>query len=116
MGILVPVEIAITKISFLQKSSTNLSVPWVSLTCALTTSITGLIVGRIIYVSRQIRLGTDYTDVISLLVESAAPLSISGIAFAICLAKGSVAIVPLADVWGALAVRSFQKFLCLYLN
>ncbi|PPQ70119.1 hypothetical protein CVT26_013404, partial [Gymnopilus dilepis] len=43
MGILVPVEIAITKISFLQKSSTNLSVPWVSLTCALTTSITGLI-------------------------------------------------------------------------
>lgn len=67
--------------------------------------MTGLIIGRIRYIAHQTRLGTDYTGIISILVESAAPLSLSGIAFAVCVAKGPLGFVPLANVWAALAVR-----------
>ncbi|KAF8880098.1 hypothetical protein CPB84DRAFT_1656811, partial [Gymnopilus junonius] len=108
MGILVPVEIGVSHTSFFAKPSTNFSIAWISLTCTLTTTMTGLIIGRILYVAYETRLATDYTGVISMLVESAAPLSVAGIAFAVCVAKGSLGFVPLADVWGALAVFSPQ--------
>lgn len=105
MGIFVPVEIAMADIPFFSKSPANFSIPWISLTCGLNTTLTGLIIGRILYIAHETRLGTNYTGIIAMLIESAAPLSISGIAFAVCAAKSTPGFVPVSNIWATLAVR-----------
>ncbi|PPQ73987.1 LOW QUALITY PROTEIN: hypothetical protein CVT26_006356 [Gymnopilus dilepis] len=113
MGIAVPVSLANSQHTFLPKYSTKFSVPWAALQCSVTTILTSLIVGRILYVSRHMRnagyrLSKDFTGVIALLVEAALPLSVCGIAFAAFVARGFYLTVPVAHVWGMLVAISPQ--------
>ena len=111
MGITVPVALARSRVSFLHSPSTKFSIPWVSLECSLTALLTLLIVGRILYVvhdmkAQGVHLHSDYTGVVAILVEAAIPLSLSGMVFAVCIARNLAATVPFACIWGLLVVRT----------
>ncbi|PPQ79109.1 hypothetical protein CVT26_004094 [Gymnopilus dilepis] len=116
MGITVPVALARSHASFLHSPSTKFSIPWVSLECSLTALLTLLIVGRILYVvhdmkTQGVHLHSDYTGVVSVLVEAAIPLSLSGMVFAVCIARNLAATVPFACIWGLLVAIAPQSII-----
>ncbi|KDR83274.1 hypothetical protein GALMADRAFT_877005 [Galerina marginata CBS 339.88] len=108
MGVTVPIEIAISNTTFLSKPSTNFSIPWISLVTIVNTTLTALIIGRIVYVAHKTKSNSDYTGLVSMLIESALPLSLVGIAFAVCVAQSSLPTVPLAMVLGTFVAISPQ--------
>ncbi|PPR00916.1 hypothetical protein CVT26_015526 [Gymnopilus dilepis] len=105
------VETAHPEAPFYLAQSTNFSVPWISIASGLNTLLTALIVGRILYVSRQNNTLSYYTGVIAILVESAIPLALSGIAFVICMALNLIENLALASIMGALNILCPQAII-----
>ena len=103
-GILVPIETALPNVTFFAKQSTSFSIPWITVTCTLNGILTSLIIARILYVSHKAKSTSSYTGVIAILVESAIPFSLVGIAFAICVGRNFTPSVTLAAVYGILGV------------
>ena len=89
---------------------TNFSVPWISMGSALNAILTAMIVGRIIYVSRQLNTSSQYTGVIAILVESAIPLALTGVAFVITMHTNAIESLALASIMGALNVSCLEAF------
>jgi len=111
------VQSALPNANFFQKSTTNFSVPWISLTSALNLLVTGLIAGRILYMGHKygrVLSKTNsshynpYTGVIAIIVESALPLSIVGIIFSVALKKGSPIAIFFAITFGAFTALAPQ--------
>lgn len=107
------IQSAVPNANFFQKSTTNFSVPWISLSSGLNIIVTALIAGRILYVrykyGRVLSQASghstfSYTGVVAILVESALPLSIVGIIFSIFLSKGLSSAIFLAVTDGACIV------------
>lgn len=110
MGLFFIVGTAIPNATFFLEQTTNFSVPWISLGTSLNVILTGLIVGRIFYASRQVH-SSNYTGVVAILVESAIPLSLSGIAFVITMRANVIESFPLATLNGSLNVLCPQAII-----
>lgn len=106
MGIFFIVGTAIPDAVFFSGRAGNFAVPWISVATALTTILTGLLVGRILYVSRRLNFSSDYTGVVAIIVESAIPLALGNLAFVIANATpgGSIIALPLSSIMAALDV------------
>ncbi|TFK71054.1 hypothetical protein BDN72DRAFT_895911 [Pluteus cervinus] len=107
LAIISVVQSALPGSSFLARPTINFAVPWISLACAFNASVTALIAGRIIYMqklmSRSIsqELKKTYTTVIAILVESALPFTVLGIALAVLLGVDSPGTLSLSIIWGS---------------
>jgi len=106
MGIFFVVGTALPDAALFLGGAGSFAVPWISVATALTTILTGLLVGRILYVSRQLNFSSDYTGVIAIIVESAIPLALGNLAFVISNAVpgGSVVAIPLSSIMPALDI------------
>ena len=113
LSIISLVQSALPNATFFQQSTTNFSVPWISLTSALNILVTGLIVGRILYMGHKYgrvlsqinRHSTSpYTGLIAIIVESELPLSILGIIFSVVLKKELSIEIAIAITYGAFMV------------
>ncbi|KDR72353.1 hypothetical protein GALMADRAFT_143195 [Galerina marginata CBS 339.88] len=104
LGIFGLAEGTIHDATFTVKQINNFTVSWVALAAALNTMLTGLIVGRIIYISRGNKSYWRYTGVIAILVESAVPMTLAGIAFVATMLTNSIEAFSLSAIVGALNV------------
>ncbi|KDR66736.1 hypothetical protein GALMADRAFT_216826 [Galerina marginata CBS 339.88] len=104
MGIFFIVATAVPDAAFF--SATNFAVPWISIATTLMIILTGLLVGRILYVSRQMNFSSDYTGVVAIIVESAIPLAVGNLAFVIANATpgGAIVAIPLSSIMAALDI------------
>ncbi|KZT23592.1 hypothetical protein NEOLEDRAFT_1069387 [Neolentinus lepideus HHB14362 ss-1] len=107
-AVLSVVESALPGSSFFQSQATSFGIPWIALTCAYNVMMTALIVTRILRVQHQVKssaLSSErarmYTGIVAILVESALPFTILGIAFAVILGKNLPTEVALAAIWGS---------------
>jgi len=110
MGLLFIVSTAIPNATFFVEQPTSFSVPWISLGTSLNVILTALIVGRLVYASRQAH-SSNYTGVVAILVESAIPLSASGIAFVAAMHAGVIESFPLATLNGSLNILCPQAII-----
>lgn len=94
----------------------HLNTSYITLTVSFNVLMTGAICFRLLSMRNKLRtvLNHDtasmYTGVMAILVESAAPLTIFGIAFVIPYATSSDLELAFAQVWGAFLVRAFFAF------
>lgn len=95
---------------FFGQKSVNFGIPYYSLTISLNIIVTALICLRLLSLSRVIRetMGEahakTYTSVAAIMVESAAPYSLFGIAFLIPYARGSLISIAFGQVWAKITV------------
>lgn len=95
----------------------NFGLPYYSITIGLNIVVTALISFRLLRLSRAISrvLGGDssriYTNLVTILVESAAPYSIIGIVFLIPYGMGSDTFIGFGQVWAKLTVSKYRLIL-----
>jgi len=100
--------------NFFQGRSVSFGVPYVSLTISLNIIVTLLICGRLVAVRNRVRaaLGEEhartYTNVVSIIVESAAPFTVLGIAYVVSYARNSPTSFAFVQVWGDFCALSPQ--------
>lgn len=96
---------------FFGKKSVNFGIPYYALTISLNIIVTSLICLRLFSLSRVVRQtmgeahARTYTSVAAIMVESAAPYSLFGIAFLIPYARGSLVSITFGQVWAKITVR-----------
>ncbi len=96
---------------FFNGSAVNFGTPYYSLTIGLNVIVTALICYRLLSLSKLVKhtMGPEnaklYTSVASILIESAAPYSITGIIFLVPYARGDLVSVALGQVWAKCTVR-----------
>lgn len=89
----------------------HLTVPWVSLSVTLNVIVTSMICFRILRLRALTRevitreTFNMYTSIITMLIESAAPLSILGIGLVITAAQNGPLIFAFGYVWSAFCVK-----------
>ncbi|KAK0432647.1 hypothetical protein EV421DRAFT_2089272 [Armillaria borealis] len=119
MAILLTVQSAIPGSNFFRGKTVDFGVPWVSLSVALNSIVTILIVIRILKVRRQLKaaLGPTevlsdtvkmYTGILALLVESVLPYSLFGVIFAITYGRNMDVAPGFLFIWGTFGAMSPQ--------
>ena len=112
LGILSTVESALPSQFLLGDVVAKFGVPWISISVSFNVLVTAIISSRLMVAHRQLKRFTmatqrqRYAGVTALLVESALPLAISGILFAIFYGKNSPAAIAFGNTWGAMVVSS----------
>ncbi|TFY83148.1 hypothetical protein EWM64_g865 [Hericium alpestre] len=92
----------------------SFEVPYMALSVGLNIIVTLLISSRLFMMRRQIakvmapELANTYTNIIAILVESAAPLAIAGILAIIFIQRESPVLYTFVQLWGAVCVLSPQ--------
>ena len=100
---------------FFGASSINFGTPYYSMTIGLNILVTALICYRLLGLSRIVResMGEEnaklYTGVAAILIESAAPYSLTGIMFLVPYARGSLISVALGQVWAKCTVSPLHE-------
>jgi len=111
LGILVLISSGTPGGKFFSGKAVDFGTPFYSMAIALNIILTMLICGRLLHISRWVRktLGHDasdlYTNVMSIMIESALPYSLCGIMFIIPYVRGSDTSIAFAQMWG--------KFTCI---
>ena len=96
---------------FFNRTSAAFGIPYYTLTVSINVIVTVLIVYRLHKVSKVARetLGEEsaklYTGIAAMLIESAAPYSLTGIMFLIPYARGDAVAVAIGQVWAKFTVR-----------
>jgi len=115
MGLTTTVQSANT--SFFVGVTVNFGIPWLVLTIVFNILVTGLIVGRLLYVQKKMStvLGTSvsrkYTGLLSVLVESALPFTALGIVYLAVYIRNLPEELAMADIWGAIVALSPQAII-----
>lgn len=97
MSILTIVQIVQPNLNILDENPTRFTIPYFSTSITLTTLLTLLLVGRLVYMSYRAKwyAGSQYTtayvSVAAMLVETALPYAATGVVFIVCFARGSAA-------------------------
>lgn len=95
MSLLTVVQLAQPDLGILDGNPTRFTVPYFSTSIALTTVLTTLLVGRIVYMGHRTKwyagaqYAATYLSVAAMLVETALPYAATGVVFIICFARGS---------------------------
>ena len=106
------VENTVPDKTLLNGKTIRLAVPWAYLSVSLNIVLTSMICVRILRMRALAReavcpeMSRLYTSVVAMLVESAAPLSIFGIAFAVASIRKSPLAIPFGNVWTKFCVES----------
>jgi len=117
MGIAATIQSGIPGGDFFHGITVNFTTPWLVLTIAFNVITTSMIVFRLFSVSRSMRavLAKDraevYTGVIAILVESALPFTLLGIAYLVTYVRGDPEELAFADIWGAFVALSPQAII-----
>lgn len=110
MAILSVVESALPSNTFFIGSGVTFGVIWIAISASFTLLVTSLIVSRILFVRWQMREIMEasavkmYMGVVAVLVESALPLAIIGVIFAVLLGKGVPGAIIVSGIWDAAVV------------
>lgn len=110
MAIISVVESALPGADIFKGTPVNFGVPYVALTTGFQIIVTGLISGRLLMMYKQVRsvLSSEsaktYTSVVAILVESATPFAITGVAYLIAYQSGSPTTFAFAQVWSIFSV------------
>ncbi|KAI0824112.1 hypothetical protein BC628DRAFT_1411068 [Trametes gibbosa] len=97
MSILTIIQIAQPDLAILARNPTRFTIPYFSTGITLTTTLTLLLVGRLVYMGYRAKwyAGPEYASayawVATMLVESAFPYAFFGVVFIVCVARGSAA-------------------------
>ncbi|EIW64900.1 uncharacterized protein TRAVEDRAFT_108702 [Trametes versicolor FP-101664 SS1] len=97
MSILTVVQIAQPNLRVLDGNPTRFTDPYFSTSITLTTLLTLLLVGRLVYMSYRAKwyagsqYAAAYVSVAAMLVETALPYAATGVVFIVCFARGSAA-------------------------
>ncbi|KII95584.1 hypothetical protein PLICRDRAFT_26010 [Plicaturopsis crispa FD-325 SS-3] len=100
--------------SFFAGKSVDFGVPYTSLTISFNIIVTLLICGRLLGYRNQMRalLGAEhartYTSLAAMVVESAAPFTILGIAYVVSYARNSPTSIGFVQIWGKFCAISPQ--------
>jgi hypothetical protein len=114
MSLMALTESALPNSSFFTQTTTDFTVPWLSLTSGLNAIVTILISGRILYYGRLASRGgapvgkrSVHTGIVSILVESALPFTILGILCAVYFGKQEAPELAFAVLWGSFVVSNY---------
>ena len=111
LAIVTVVKIALPP-SYLLSGKLETVVPWISLSVALNIIVTGMICFRLLRMRARMQevlpleMSRTYTNVVAILVESAAPLSILGIGVIVTSAQNGPLMFPFGYVWNMFCVES----------
>ncbi|KAJ4485577.1 hypothetical protein J3R30DRAFT_3281599 [Lentinula aciculospora] len=114
MSILLIYESAQPGANFFVGHAVDFGIPYISLTISLNIIVTALICGRLLYLRTEVNkiLGPSYakmyTDIIAILVESAALFTVLGIVYVVVYARKSQTSIALVQVWGDFCAISPQ--------
>ncbi|KAH7918123.1 hypothetical protein BV22DRAFT_1134841 [Leucogyrophana mollusca] len=114
MAIMMTIESALPGANIWQGLAASFGIPWVALTISFNIIATVMIVTRLLLVYMRVRhvlpadLTRTYTGVISILVESALPFTILGVAYLAAYVQNSPTATALGFVWGNVVVVSPQ--------
>lgn len=117
MAIVSTVQSALPGDNLFGGSTANFLLCWVALSVSFNILVTIIICARLLIAHSRLKslLGTEdlktYTGVVAILVESALPLSITGIAFVVSIAKNSETEIAFACVWGTFATLAPQMII-----
>jgi len=117
MGIAATIQSGIPGGDFFHGITVNFTTPWLVLTIAFNVITTSMIVFRLFSVSRSMRAvlakerAEVYTGVIAILVESALPFTLLGIAYLVTYVRGDPEALAFADIWGAFVALSPQAII-----
>jgi hypothetical protein len=100
-------------IFYLHGKPVNPIVPWVTLSVSLNVIITSMICFRLLRMRARTRelcpeLSSMYTGTVTMLVESAAPFTIIGIALVIAAAQNGPLVDAFCYVWSVFCVESYS--------
>jgi len=99
---------------FFAGKSVNFGVPYYAMSIGLNIVLTMLICGRLFYLSKWVvtALGVEdarlYTNIMTIMVESAAPYSLVGIMFLVPYARGSEIAIAFGQVWAKITCLAPQ--------
>ncbi|KAK7041694.1 hypothetical protein VNI00_008983 [Paramarasmius palmivorus] len=114
MSILLIYESARPGASFFGGPAVDFGIPYIALTLSVNITVTTLICGRLLTARNQMKslLGPHhartYTNIIAMMIESAAPFTVLGIIFAITYALHSSISIAFVQVWGDFCAISPQ--------
>ncbi|KAJ6448887.1 hypothetical protein C8R45DRAFT_1045512 [Mycena sanguinolenta] len=117
MGIVATIQSGIPGNNFFHGITVMFTTPWLALTIAFNVITTTMIAFRLFSVSRSLRVALDkqradvYTSVIAILIESATPFTLLGIAYLIVYVRGDPEALALADIWGSFVALSPQMII-----
>ena len=112
LSIITVAESAIPGTSMLKGKPVLLAVPWVSLSVSLNIIVTSMICYRLMRMRARIRevlapeMSNVYTGIATMLIESAAPLSVLGIGFVVAAAQKGPLVFAFGYVWSVFCVES----------
>lgn len=112
MAIVTVVQSSLPGGFILDGKSENFGVPWVTLTVSLNIILTSMICGRLLFMRRQVRsvlspeMASMYTNIMAILIESALPFTLLGIAFLVTYVRNDSIATAFAFVWGAFCVST----------
>ncbi|TFK35404.1 hypothetical protein BDQ12DRAFT_611822 [Crucibulum laeve] len=114
MAIALLVQSALPGSDFFKGKTVNFGIPWAALSVSLNVIVTSLIIYRLLKVRRDLREAFSkaalrmYTGISAILVESALPFSLLGIAFAITYGKNYDEGPAFLFAWGSFSALSPQ--------
>lgn len=114
LGIVTAIEGALPNNFVLRGTAVNFGVPWISISISFNVLVTAIIASRLMYAHHKMRFivspaeNQTYTGATAILVESALPLAVIGIVFAVFYAKSSPAAIAFSAVWGSFVVSYLQ--------
>ncbi|KAF7375126.1 hypothetical protein MSAN_00399000 [Mycena sanguinolenta] len=117
MGIVATIQSGLPGNDFFHGITVVFTTPWLALTIAFNVITTTMIAFRLFSVSRSLRVALDkqradvYTSVSAILIESATPFTLLGIAYLIVYVRGDPEALALADIWGSFVALSPQMII-----
>ncbi|KAF8207225.1 hypothetical protein K438DRAFT_1815916 [Mycena galopus ATCC 62051] len=117
MGIAATIQSGLPGNNFFHGITVNFTTPWLALTITFSIITTSMITFKLLAVTRSMRVDLDkeraevYTGVIAILVESAAPFTLLGIAYLIVYVRVDPEALALADIWGSFVALSPQMII-----
>ncbi|KAG2114520.1 hypothetical protein DEU56DRAFT_188549 [Suillus clintonianus] len=110
MTVMMVIESAMPMSNIWQGLAAQFGISWVALTVSFNVIVTALIISRLLFFHRTVRsVLTDeqrstYTGLVAILVESALPFTVLGIAYLVTYIKGLSSATAVGMAWGALVV------------
>ncbi|KAJ7231651.1 hypothetical protein C8J57DRAFT_1730094 [Mycena rebaudengoi] len=117
MGIVMTIQSGLPGGDIFHGTAVNFGIPWLVLTIVFNILVTGMIGFRLISLSRSMRniLSKEradvYVGVTAILVESAAPFTLLGIAYLVTYIRNDPEVLAFADVWGMFCALSPQMII-----
>lgn len=114
MAVMMVIESAMPMSNLWQGLAAKFGVSWVALTVSFNIIVTALIISRLLLFHRRVRSiltneqRSTYTGIVAILVESALPFTVLGIAYLATYIQGAPSATAVGIVWGTFMVLTPQ--------